>query len=67
MAEVEVEVAGRTYQALSLNVATGLDNETYVVRSQRPRIFLERVSNDGSEVERVTAVEILPLRPRASR
>jgi hypothetical protein len=62
MGERSVEVAGESYEALTVNVATGLDNETYIVKADRPRIFLERVSDDGTEVERVTALEIQPAR-----
>ncbi len=57
-----VEIAGKTYDALRVNVATGLDNEDYLIRAAPPRVFLQRTSDDGSEVESVTSLEILPKR-----
>ena len=53
-----VQMDGATYQALRVNVALGLDNETFLVRADRPRVLLRRTSADGSEVERVTSVEM---------
>jgi hypothetical protein len=57
-----IEVAGDRHSALQLNVASGLDNETYVVRDEIPRVLLQRISDDGSEVETITSMEILPRR-----
>jgi hypothetical protein len=54
-----IEIAGDRQSALQLNVATGLDNETYLVRDEVPRVLLQRISDDGSEVETVTTMEIL--------
>jgi hypothetical protein len=62
-----VATAGRSYSAWRINVATGLDNETFFVRAQRPRILLRRVNDDGSEVENVTAVDIFPARAGEAR
>lgn len=55
---VTVEAAGRSYQALELNVAKGLDNETLLVRATSPRIVLRRVGDGGGEVEEVTLLEL---------
>jgi S1-C subfamily serine protease len=53
-----VDVNGTTHRALRVNVALGLDNETFLVRAQRPRVVLRRTADDGSEVEVVTSVEL---------
>ena len=52
-----VKVGDQTYDALQVNLATGLDNETLFFRAQRPRIFLRRVTTDSGDVEEVTAVQ----------
>jgi hypothetical protein len=65
--ETSVEIAGDSYDALRINVASGLDNESYLVRADRPRIFLQRVNDDGSEVESVTSLEILNRRSSRPR
>lgn len=67
MESVTVETAGRTYSALRVNVATGLDNETFFVRTDSPRVLLRRINDDGSEVETVTAVEVFPAGPAGTR
>ena len=53
-----VQMDGATYRALRVNVALGLDNETFLVRADRPRVLLRRTSADGSQVEVVTSVEL---------
>lgn len=55
---VSVEIGGEEYDALRITLATGLDNETAFVRSERPRVLLRRISDDGKEVESVTRLEI---------
>jgi hypothetical protein len=67
MESVTVETAGRTYSALRVNVATGLDNETFFVRADSPRVLLRRINDDGSEVETVTAVEVFPAGAAGTR
>ncbi|HUF75476.1 MAG TPA: trypsin-like peptidase domain-containing protein [Longimicrobiales bacterium] len=52
-----VQMDGASYRALRVNVALGLDNETFLVRADRPRTLLRRTSGDGSEVEVVTSVQ----------
>jgi hypothetical protein len=54
--QASVRVGDQTYDALQVNLATGLDNETLFFRTERPRIFLRRVRTDTGEVEEVTAV-----------
>lgn len=53
-----VDLDGSSHRALRINVALGLDNETYLVREQAPRVVLRRTADDGSEVEIVTALQI---------
>jgi hypothetical protein len=53
-----VDVNGTSHRALRVNVALGLDNETFLVRAQRPRVVLRRTAGDGSEVEVVTSVKL---------
>jgi hypothetical protein len=67
MESVTVETAGQTYSALRVNVATGLDNETFFVRADSPRVLLRRINDDGSEVETVTAVEVFPAGAAGTR
>ena len=55
--EAPVKVGDQTYDALEVNLATGLDNETLYFRSDRPRIFLRRVRPDTGEREEMTAVQ----------
>ncbi len=55
--QASVKVGDQTYDALQVNLATGLDNETLFFRAARPRIFLRRVRMDSGEVEEVTAVQ----------
>lgn len=62
-----VEIGDATYEALRVNVATGLDNETFLVRASPPRVLLRRISDDGSEVESVTSLEIFPAGPSVPR
>ena len=56
--ETSIEVAGSSFDALRVSVATGLDNELYLVRATRPRVVLQRSSDDRSEVETVTSLEV---------
>jgi S1-C subfamily serine protease len=65
--ETSVEIAGERYDALEVNVATGLDNETYLVRAQRPRVLLQRTNDDRSEIERVSSLQILSRRSSGTR
>lgn len=53
-----VDVNGASHRALQVNVALGLDNETFLVREQTPRVMLRRTADDGSEVEVVTSLEL---------
>jgi hypothetical protein len=53
-----LQMDGVSYRALRVNVALGLDNETLLVRAERPRVLLRRTSGDGSEVEVVTSLEL---------
>jgi hypothetical protein len=62
-----VELDGTTHRALRVTLATGLDNETLFVRRDPPRVLLRRVNDDGSQVELVTSIEILPARPATGR
>jgi len=55
--EAPVKVGDQTYDALEVNLATGLDNETLYFRSDRPRIFLRRVRPDTGEREEMTTVQ----------
>ena len=55
-----VELDGDEYNVLRVNVATGLENEIYLVRAELPRITLSRISSDGTEVENVTFLEMGP-------
>jgi hypothetical protein len=55
--QASVKVGDQTYDALQVNLATGLDNETLFFRSESPRIFLRRVRADSGEVEEMTAVQ----------
>ena len=55
--QASVKVGDQTYDALQVNLATGLDNETLFFRATRPRILLRRVRMDSGEVEEVTAVQ----------
>ena len=57
-----VELDGEEYNVLRVNLATGLENEIYLVRSELPRIPLSRISSDGAEVENVTFLEMGPPR-----
>jgi S1-C subfamily serine protease len=54
-----IQVAGTTYRALRVNVATGLENQTLFVRARSPRVFLRRLSQDGTEVEKLTSLKPL--------
>ena len=63
--DAEIQVSGEDYRALRINVATGLNNATLFVRSERPRVFLRRVNGDGSQVEEVTALEVYTRRGAA--
>jgi S1-C subfamily serine protease len=63
---VTVRVGGEPRRGLEVNVARGLDNETVVVRADRPRVVLQRVSGDGSETEEVTHLEIFGGKARGS-
>jgi hypothetical protein len=58
-----MELDGDEHRVLRVNVAMGLENETYLVRSEPPRIPLRRISSDGTEVEDVTLLEMGPPRP----
>ncbi len=62
-----VQVAGRSYRALRVNVATGLDNQTLFVRSRPPRIFLRRISHDGKDVETLTSLRPLTADDSSTR
>lgn len=55
---VSIDVAGKTYKALRVNVAKGLDNETLYVRAASPRVFLRRQSGEGDRVEDLTSLDV---------
>lgn len=56
-----VEALGSEREALRVNVASGLTNETVFFDAERPRIVLRRVSQDGSRVEETIRAEVAPL------
>ncbi|HSM60335.1 MAG TPA: trypsin-like peptidase domain-containing protein [Longimicrobiales bacterium] len=53
-----VEALGKNQDVLRVNVASGLENETVYFLRQRPRIALRRVSQDGSQMEVVTSLQV---------
>jgi S1-C subfamily serine protease len=54
----EVRVADRAYQALKVNVASGLSNSTAYFRQERPRVLLS-IEGDGESDKRVmTGLEL---------
>jgi len=57
MDQASVDVGGQTYDALRVNLATGLENQALLFRQEVPRTFLRRVDPDTGEVEEVTAIE----------
>jgi hypothetical protein len=58
--EEVLEIDDNEYDVLRVNVATGLDNEIFFVRAEAPRLLLRRVSDDGSEIEILTSLEMGP-------
>jgi hypothetical protein len=58
--DTTIAILGHKYGALRVNVAKGLENETLFVRSSVPRVFLRRVSADGTRVEEVTSMDLFP-------
>lgn len=58
--QTSAEVADEKYDALRINLASGLDNETLLFRRDRPRIFLRRVDANTGEVEETTSVTVVP-------
>ncbi|MDT8342163.1 MAG: trypsin-like peptidase domain-containing protein [Longimicrobiales bacterium] len=54
------QVRGQEHAALRVNVATGLDNESLLVRADPPRLILRRMSADELTTEEVTLMEIFP-------
>lgn len=61
-----VEVAGRTHEALRVNVATGLTNSTSFFRRERPRVLLRTESGPQDHVEEVTGMELYAPPPEPS-
>lgn len=61
-----VEVAGRSFDALRVNVASGLSNGTAYFRRERPRILLRGESGAVGETVEVVGMEIVErARPRS--
>lgn len=59
----EIDVAGERYEALRVNVASGLDNTTAYFRADPPRVLLRQVNeSDQGGVEEVTRLELFPRR-----
>ena len=58
LGEETVDLNGTSHRALRVSVALGLDNETFLVREQMPRVLLRRTADDGSEVEVVTSLQL---------
>lgn len=55
---VEVEVAGRSYDALRVNIASGLSNATGYFRVERPRVLLRLEGEGSGGREDVTSLEM---------
>ncbi len=62
--EASVDVGGQTYDALRVNLATGLENQTLLFRRETPRTFLRRVDPDTGDVEEITSIQIFPRNGR---
>jgi S1-C subfamily serine protease len=60
--DTTISIGGRSYPALRVNVAKGLDNETLFVRAAVPRVFLRRENDNGTEVEEITSLDLFPSR-----
>lgn len=60
----EVEAGGETYEALRVNVASGLANATAFFSVERPFALLRRVSGDGRETEELLRLGTDGNRPR---
>jgi len=67
LGEASLEIDGASFDALRVSVATGLDNEEYLVRAARPRLVLRRSSDDGSEVETVISIDVTQPRRAGNR
>lgn len=63
LAETEVEAAGRTHDALRVNVATDLANSTAYFAVERPRVLLRHEGEGSQEASIVTELEIRPYSP----
>jgi hypothetical protein len=55
-----IDVDGASRQALRVNVASGLENETLYFLADRPRVFLRRESAKGKQVEEITSLIVFP-------
>ena len=53
---------GQDYQALVVNMASGLFNATAYFRHDLPRILLRREGGEFGEVDQVTSIEMFPAR-----
>lgn len=62
--ETKVEVAGKKYDAIRVNMASGLSNTTAYFKADRPRILLRRQAVDAEEAEDMIRLEIFPVRTR---
>lgn len=58
-----VRVAGRSYRALRVNLATGLSNSAAYFRVQPPRILLREEGSEEGDVEEVTQLEFFDAPP----
>jgi hypothetical protein len=56
----EIEAGGRSYDALQVNVASGLTNSTAYFGLERPGLLLRRVSAEGEEVEEIVSIGDTP-------
>jgi hypothetical protein len=57
----EIDVGGRSYDALQVNVASGLTNSTAYFGLDGPGLLLRRVSAEGEEVEEIVSVGDTPM------
>ena len=53
---MEIRVAGRDYDALRVNVASGLSNITAYFQAGRPRVLLRH--ENGDRIEELTRLEV---------
>lgn len=55
-----VQVGGQSYEALVVNVATGLTNSTSYFRRDRPRVLLRKENGPVDRAQEVTEMELSP-------